>query len=300
MKALLPLVVLATGCVDRVQPYDPDVELTFSPFFNVNVRSLPMASGDVTVKNPENSVPFGVNAWCGDGLETFLSAEKVEKVADCWKTEDVVMWPEREKKLTVLAWSPYDACPGADLQTGVVFRDVNVLKDNLPDYLYADPVTELDKLNTGGTVNLPFSNALSSIEFKIKNRVGNDEEIIIESIELQDFLHKGDFRSLPQPVWTPEGEPVCVSFFEGEFETEHIAAPIGDRRMLIPQTLDAPVLVKFRYIHSSGTHISQTLFSENNLRLTMLPGRHYAITLSIGVDTVNFLLDIINIENERL
>jgi hypothetical protein len=122
--------------------------------------------------------------------------------------------------------------------------------------------------------------------------VFKEEEIIIKSIRIDEVKHRGSFTSLPQPRWVVEDAETSLLFFEGEQATRNVSAPIGRSWNVIPQALSTRVTVEYEYRTAANTGFTLTL-KTCDLETNLKPGRHYTYTLSVGIDDVKFLLEII-------
>ena len=160
------------------------------------------------------------------------------------------------------------------------------------DLLYSEPQADMDKVDRHGVVVLPFKHALAQVDFCVKNRVFKEEEIIIKSIRIDEVKHRGSFTSLPQPSWKVEDAETPLMFFEGEQATSNNAEPIGRRWNVVPQELSTRVTVEYEYRTAANTGFTLKL-KTCDLETNLKPGRHYTYTLSVGIDDVKFLLEII-------
>ena len=300
---LISSALLLTGCLlDRQDAYDVDYVMEFQPAMLMHV------SGEESECFPPGQ-SIAVRAWelpeqdswkeAASSAQEFLPLTEILPFADgkTWGFEDPVLWPQRHKRLTFLAYSPFDAGAGCDAETGVSFLDVDVV-GNPVDLLYTDPVEDVDKMECGGTVVLPFRHALCSMNFKIKNRVQTQEQIVVKNITLENVNYKGDFHSLLSPQWTLESERTSFVFFEGEYQTGHLPEDIGQRYLMVPQSLDTQVKVEYDFFTEQGTFISQKL-STVSMRTVLEPGVNYSFTLSVGIDDVIFLVEIIEDSLEK-
>ena len=169
--------------------------------------------------------------------------------------------------------------------------NVDVLEDQT-DLLYTEPLADMDKTDCGGVVTVPFRHALCSMNFRVKNRVADNEKIIIKKIILDAARHCGDFRSMPDPRWTLDARTARFVFFEGDYQTGHQPSEIGDNILMIPQALETPVTVVYEFVTHAGTSITQEL-KTTLLQKELLPGKNYTFTITVGIDDVKFLVEII-------
>lgn len=299
--SLISLVaVIVVGCYDNRYDYDPDIKMTFSPVMQANVKAVT----DESVIFPTD-IAFGVNALAvsseNEAVENFLCGAEVAYDGEKWTLGEDLFWPERSKKLSFIGWAPFDAPVKVDFDKGVQYQNVNVL-GSITDCLYTDYIKGLDKVECGGEVNLKFHSAFAEIEFKVKNRVATQigERIEVLRVDFNDFISSGDFQSLPHPQWNLKGEETSMTVFSGNLETSHNPVSIAEPIMMIPQKLNSPVVVDMIYYHPAGGQLNMTLTSEQNISRTLEPGRKYIITLTIGIDTVDDLCYILDIEEENL
>lgn len=295
--SLLAMAVGMMGsCVkDNGEVVDYDVALAFNPAIYSPVRSALGGS------YPEG-VPLGVTAstlpvgssWESDWAEgkSFLVDEKVVPQGERWLPQSNCNWPHVGMTLTCIAYSPYGAASGCNFTDGVVFSGVDVRK-NQADLLYTDPVEDAHKGAYGGVVALPFKHALGSISIKVKNLVEDSDRIVVKKVKLLQAVQKGSFRSLPSAQWTLEGEPEEIVFYNGEFESTQAPGKLGEKLFIIPQTLATCFEVDFIYYTAAGTYITQTLRTRD-VGTLIEQGRNYTYTLSVGIDEVKFMLEVID------
>ena len=290
----MAMMLVAAGCtMDRKVEYDPLMEFEFLPVMHV------AAKADVVEDYPEGE-PFAVNAWTLDrgcrweddatSPQAYLEEEDVVYGGGGWKLSCDALWPERDKSLSFIGFTPIEAFGACTLAEGVTCT-YDMLQTQT-DIMYTDPQTDVDKVECGGIVIMPFRHALCQVDFEVKNRVAKNEEIIIKSIKIDGVKHTGSFRSLPEPTWTVEGEPVSLTFFEGNQYTRNVPDRIGGTWLTIPQNLDTNVSVEYEYRTAANTGFTATL-KTCQLQTNLKPGRHYTYTLSVGIDDVKFLLEII-------
>lgn len=286
---------LLGSCVkDNEDVIDYDVALQFNPAIMSQVKS--------DFSSYPQEIPFGVaactlpsdNTWengCASA-EAFLTDEKVEYKNGQWLPASNCNWPHVGKRLSVAAYSPYGAASGCSVKDGITFSNVNTL-ENQHTLLYTDPVTDLHKSIYGGVVALPFKHALSKINIKVKNLVDTMDVILVKEIRLPGIKHKGSFKSLPNANWTLQDDTTELLFFRGEHESIQAPKSLGETFMILPQQLNTHFEVDFRYYTSAGTYLNMSLRSRD-VETYLQPGRSYTYTLSIGIDEVKFLLEVID------
>lgn len=289
------LLLLAAGCTrDQKTVYDPDMQMQFHPVMHIPSK----AEAD---ENYPEGQPFAVSAWTLDeqllwdtdmaSAESYLSdvAVSFSEIAG-WVLDESHLWPSADKNLTAIGYSPVGSFTSCTAEKGVSCS-YDMTADQT-DLLYTDPQKDLDKVECGGIISLPFRHALSQIDFEVKNRVTKDEEILIKSISIDGVKCRGSFTSLPEPVWVTEDEEMTLVFFEGNEDTRNLPEEIGRTWNVIPQALSTKVTVEYEYRTAADTGFTLTL-KTCDLQTNLKPGRHYTYTLAVGIDEVQFLLEII-------
>lgn len=288
--------VILVSCVkDNEDILDYDVVLSFNPAIYSHVKSA------VNGNYPDN-VPFGVTAITqpnglkgdreGKGSESFLYNEKVEPYDGKWVPESKCNWPHVSKTLTCIAYSPYGVADECNFEDGIIVKNVDMEKSQ-EVILYTEPVENVHKSIYGGVVALPFKHALASVSIRVKNLVDLKEKIKIKGVRILGVKYKGDFRSLPAPEWQLKEDETDLEFYKGDCEIPQAPTDLGKGFMLLPQVLDSCFEVDFSYHTSSGTYIEHTIKSRNAGTL-IEPGTNYIYTLSIGIDEVKFMLEVID------
>lgn len=310
---LIAAALMLTACaIDRPQDYNPELRLMFQPDMYMHV------SHEYIDRFPTDGT-FGVAAWVlpedvtwaeGSGqaeefiplsearsMEVFITDTTLRQTVKdtLWGLADHVHWPEKSTNLTFLAYSPYDAPCGCDRDRGISWS-VDVLEDQT-DLLYTSPHADMQKIRDGWVVQLIFEHALSRMDFRVKHRVEDDEKITVKKITVGGMYHKGVFQSLPVPQWTLGGSRIPVTFFEGNAEAGPLPQEMGDYRMVIPQELDTYVTVEYEYTTFADTSIELNVRTVP-LRTKIEPGRSYTYTLTVGIDDVKFMLELIEEDDE--
>lgn len=305
---ILMTALAVAGCtLDVAQTYNPELRLMFQPDMLMHA-----AAEDVAGFPMDQTI--GVSAWklqesecwadCSDSAEDYLVRKKASSseveitdiiknttVTDVlWVIDEQPVWPDEDEHLTFMAFSPFEAACGCDRKAGVTYT-IDVAQDQT-DLLYTDPLADVNKLKDGWVVPLHFRHALSKVSFRVKNRVADDESIEIHSITIDGVRHKGSFASLADPQWTTEEATTVFEVYEGNFETGHQPEPVGRTWLMIPHRLDTQVSVRYKYTTFASTHIVQNLKTVS-LRASLEPGKNYVFTLSVGIDDVKFLTEII-------
>ena len=290
------LMLLATGCItNHKEEYDPEMKLLFHPVMQVQTKT------QYSIEHYPEGQPFAVNVWTlekeqcwrhnAEDADIYISGEYAYMSdADRWALMDDHLWPEREKKVTVIGYSPVRSFGSCTSFHGA--SCTYDMRESQEDLLYTDPQTDLDKVECGGTVIMPFYHALSQVDFEVKNRVRDDEEIFIKSIWIDGVRCCGTFNSLPVPTWELEEDEMELLFFEGHQPTSNNPIEIGTAWNIIPQVLSTKVTVEYEYRTAANTGFTLML-KTCDLQTNLKPGRHYTYTLAVGIDEVQFLLEII-------
>lgn len=306
MKKILYIAasLLFAACThDELLEYNPELTLMFQPSMYVHM----------THDNAEGFTPnkdFAVQAWslprsaewnkhskqATEFLPISVASCKGENggkegiAASLWSLDNEVLWPATNERLTFMGYSPATfncTCHPTDGVTCTM--DVTTEQTDL---LYTLPCRDRDKLIDGGIVPLIFNHALCRIDLKMGHRVNSNEKITIKSISIDNVLHKGTFSSLHEPQWNLDDSYACFTLFEGSKELEKTPESIGRYILLPPQKLATTITVEFEYTTAMQTSITQTL-STMIMSTKLKAGRTYTYTLSVGVDDVKFLQEII-------
>ena len=292
----LVLMLTAASCtVDHKNDYDPQMQLEFHPVMYVPTKA------DAEAEVYPEGQPFAVSAWtldkiynwevnAGEATKYLLNEPVLFSDNNGWNIECGALWPEKGQKMTVIGYTPVEAFDASTSEQGATCH-YNMLTSQ-DDLLYTDPQTDMDKVENYGVIVLPFKHALAQVDFRVKSRVLQNEEIIIKSIKIDEVKHKGNFTSLPQPTWQVEDAETSLVFFEGEQATRNTPAAIGRTWNVIPQNFSTKVTVEYEYRTAANTGFTLTL-KTCELETKIISGRNYTYTLSVGIDDVKFLLEII-------
>ncbi|MBR5857241.1 MAG: fimbrillin family protein [Bacteroidales bacterium] len=305
-------VAMIVGCTyDEPDNINPDIRILFQPEMLMHV-----SHDDIDRYSTKNS--FAICAWelpantnwqngHKDATEYLPISEARSKevfitdttlrdtVKDTlWAVSDRETWPDFDKNLAFMAYSPYSAGCTCSLESGITYV-TDILEDQT-DLLYTSPLLNKHKINDGWLVPIIFQHALCRINFKAKSRVSENEKIEVKRITLNNIHHKGVFRSLPNPYWVQDISERELPIFNGEKEIAGTPEIIGRYWLLIPQTLDTKVTVEYNYISNTGCLINHKI-ETIPLKTILEEGINYTFILSIGMDDVQFIKEIIE---ERL
>ncbi len=290
------------GCtVNRQNLYDPEVGMSFQPAMLMHV-----SNEDVERYPADQS--FGVSAWSLPDEKQWngncaaaslyidaLEAKPVDELS--WCCEEKLVWPSVLENLTFMSWSPYTAGKGCDHEEGVRF-EINDILTEQTDILYTDPLQDICKIECGGVVTIPFRHALCQMSICLKNRVFETEKIIVKEVVMDKIAGSGTFSSLKSTNWQTGNDNVSVTFLDEPFQTGAHPEPAGKKWLMIPQEIDTPLTVEFSFSVASGETITQRL-KTIPLKMRLEAGKSYTMTLSIGIDDVKFLKEIIKDRFEK-
>ncbi|MBR4294568.1 MAG: fimbrillin family protein [Bacteroidaceae bacterium] len=301
---ILIALMLAACTHDEPLEYDPDFAIKFQP-------SMYMHVSHDNVEGFTEDMDFAVRAWSLPrgarwGESSANASEYLPAtVAHCkeqsagnnsisdklWSLSDQQLWPAAGTTLTFIGYSPASAACECN-QTNGVTCTMDVAEEQT-DLLYTQPCCDREKTTDGGIVPLVFEHALCRIDLRAVNRVAEGEKITIKKITIDEVLHKGTFTSLPAPQWKLDDSYKEIVLFDGTQELTSKPSAIGRYIFLPPQKLATALTVEFEYTTAMQTTIPQK--QKTALMRTLLKaGRTYTYTLSVGIDEVKFLQDIIN------
>ena len=154
----------------------------------------------------EGGEPFRVTAWYFSGdyipasANTFMNNVLVKYNSDPeslkWEPQDNYYWP-KNGTLTFMAYSPSDLNIILNENRSFVITNFTVDPNDSgqQDILFSERTYNLDyDSSTNGEADIKFNHALSSILFKAKTNIANDQaEVTIKSIQLVDIYDSGAF-----------------------------------------------------------------------------------------------------------
>lgn len=288
-------IIMASCSLDRKEDFDVDYAIGFQPAMYMHA-----APSDMDTYPAEQD--FGVSAWSlPEGLSWADDCSEAQDYlsmccASCdedgsWSLKEDAFWPSKEERLTILAYSPYEAACTCDKKDGIVWTDVDITR-NKTDLLFTEPLQDLSKMDCGGTVTLPFKHALCLVDFRVKHHVGDEDKITVKKIVIDEVHNSGSFRSLAEPAWVLNDSMASLMIYEGNYVADALPVPIGREWMVIPQALDTQVTVEYEYAHPYGGHLEMKLKTVP-LLTRLISGQRYTFTLTIGIDDVKFLTELI-------
>ena len=115
---------------------------------------------------------------------------------------------------------------------------------------------------------------------------------------MDNVAGSGTFSSLKSPQWQTGNRNASLTFLEEPFETGPNPEPVGRKWLVIPQDINTPLTVEYDFSTASGETITQRL-QTIPLKMRLEGGKSYTLTLSIGIDDVKFLKELIKDRFEK-
>lgn len=305
---ILASLTLAACIHDEPLEHNPELALMFQP-------SMYMHMSDDSVEYYPDEQPFAVRAWqlprgmqwdeaSSEAVEflptttAYCSEVRITDTLDTygvydklWTIDENPVWPSHDETLTFIAYSPAAAAQcTCDPVDGVVHT--MDIREEQTDFLFSIPCSDRHKIKNGWIVPIIFDHALCRMDLKVSHRVAADEKITVKSIVIDSVLCKGTFRSLPSPHWTLNDTVTSFAFYEGSKEITSKPTEIGKYLLLPPQQLATAITVEYDYTTAMQTTITQK-HSTVLMGATLRAGQTYTYRLSIGIDDVKFLHEII-------
>ena len=299
---------LLAGCtIDSPVIRDSELRMLFQPemYSHVTDRSNNPFPTDqdfaVCAWNSERLV-FGLTKAFSQEVMLTDSIRKVQVKDTLWAFADERIWPDKNQTISFSAFSPTDARCVVTKDKGVQWS-TDILEEQV-DLLYSHKEMSRKENIDENVVHMCFSHALSQVSFRVKNRVDNTgalepfnrpDKITIKRITIDGVKHSGSFCSLPSPTWTLDDDVQPLKIFEGTYQTAGTPEPIGTVWLMVPQKFNTTITVQFQYTTFANTTITQVLKTVP-MKTTLEPGRAYTYTLSVGIDDVKFLQELIEEE----
>lgn len=262
--------LIFSSCLSSVKRDEGRTEIAFYPVAGMGVRS------ESASEMPTDS-DFGVWAT-DDGGNYVMDRARATFNGSTWTcTDNEYLW-ENDMSLRFTAFSPFD--------TGIRLEDGALLLDNYDStsdnpFWITETTQPLDR--TSNPVVLMFAPATARLEFRVMNGLGDDTQIRVEKIIINDIRTKGNFNSSSSPQWTLSGP------------AEDIVAYNAEIINVIPQQPTSCITV----VYSMKTGDSEWLAGQENstaeLKAEWQAGRRYTYTLTITGSTVKLTTGIGNI-----
>ena len=242
----------------KIQSYDLRFELATSP----------------NTKSQEGSELPAVWAFESKTGEPVIESMPLLDDSGIWHPAEPYSWKENYP-LDFYAASPL-AYASFDSEKGICFESYDTAMDY--ELLYSEPVLEREAGQTLGLVSLTFQRPMSLLRIYIKQELLSSSGILIKSLTVDGLKHKGSFNSLPQPLWTLEGEAEPYELWVGELESPTSQVDLCESYVL-PQSAQ----LDFTLLCDVWTGVSSLKEQElsGTVYLNMTPGKLYELYLTV-------------------
>ena len=203
-----------------------------------------------------------------------IEAMPLQYDAGLWRPVESYSW-KANYPLDFYAASPL-AYASFDSEKGICFESYDTAMDY--ELLYSEPVLEREAGQTLGLVSLTFQRPMSLLRIYIKQELLSSSGILIKSLTVDGLKHKGSFNSLPQPLWTLEGEAEPYELWIGELESPASQVDLCESYVL-PQSAQ----LDFTLLSDVWTGVSSLKDQElsGSVYLKMSPGKLYELYLTV-------------------
>ena len=130
------------------------------------------------------------------------------------------------------------------------------------------------------------------------DQLNRPDKITVKSIVIDGVKHKGTFRSLPSAEWTLQEDKAPLTIFEGAYLTSGVPEEIGTIWLMVPQKLETTITVVFDYTTFANTTITQKIKTVP-MTAGLSSGGDYTYTLSVGIDDVKFLHELLDKDEQE-
>ena len=242
----------------KIQSYDLRFELATSP----------------NTKSQEGSELPAVWALESKTGQPVIEAMPLQYDAGLWRPVESYSW-KANYPLDFYAASPL-AYASFDSEKGICFESYDTAMGY--ELLYTEPVLEREAGQTLGLVSLTFQRPMSLLRIYIKQELLASSGILIKSLTVDGLKHKGSFNSLPQPLWTLEGEAEPYELWSGELESPASQVDLCESYVL-PQS----ARLDFTLLCDVWTGVSSLKDQElsGSVYLKMSPGKLYELYLTV-------------------
>ena len=242
----------------KIQSYDLRFELATSP----NTKSL---------EGSELPAVWALESKTGQPV---IEAMPLQYDAGLWRPVESYSW-KADYPLDFYAASPL-AYASFDSEKGICFESYDTAMGY--ELLYTEPVLEREAGQTLGLVSLTFQRPMSLLRIYIKQELLSSSGILIKSLTVDGLKHKGSFNSLPQPLWTLEGEAEPYELWIGELESPASQVDLCESYVL-PQSAQ----LDFTLLCDVWTGVSSLKEQElsGTVYLNMTPGKLYELHLTV-------------------
>lgn len=323
MKRILLIasaVAIVAGCAKtQIVESESDNAISFTPVSNVNTKTV---YGPILDANYPEDESFGVfsyfnrdvdpGTWTSENLENstaYISNAQFSKDAteNYWISNPAYYWP-KEGSLVFAAYSPYE-----ELNDNIVYDHTDgIVCNNFANPMYnQDDNKQFDfmwfdvdlnrAVNYSSLGNLPydriFKHALAGVRFEVKAKDSESADAIrIQSITLKSVNHNGNFKSLPAPTWSDQGNPNDVVVFSSknangdEILTTSNPYPAlkGSNKnsvLVIPQN-ETDIVIEYYIKYGTDQYIAQTYNYNASDEASWSASTRYTYNITLGVDAI--------------
>lgn len=275
------LAVLGTGLLlsctrDKPAVRTEPVEILFAPVIEPNTK-LDYSEN----KNYPQDVAFALWAFDSDG-QPVLEKEEMQLRSDgLWEVPGSFVWDKLDEPLVFFAASPCDIVT-YDSTKGIVALSVG----DCSDLLHARASANFQKGSTRLVVPLSFSHALASLRFVVNSALPESARIQLRQLTLEGLSRKGDFCSLPQPLWHPSAEKETFCFSDKVFELSWEALELEPAQYLVPQKCRCKAALLCDMAYNGLQLKNQLLEAEFTLSLNAGKTSTYRITISPNLELI--------------
>lgn len=287
------LAVLVTSCGKSTDDaYDPDMAIRFMPA----IHSLTNQTRSIFPEQSSFKVwSFALDKgqWSDDKSQAkeWIVADEVKFSNGAWRNTQESLWNARTGSLTFFACAPSTLPMNYDALKGLYISDFDVLKDDT-DILFTDPIADVNKLECGGEVDIPFQHALCQIAMSIQSIDAGEAELHIKSVTMDNVGYKGDFCST-QSGWTLTKDRTCLEFCTEEFVLEPEVKTLG-KFLCIPQSGSRPVTVTYDLYLRGEKFLKDQQITALPVSTTWEPGRQYQYALEMSLDKLIYKTDVLD------
>ena len=243
--------ILMQGCISK----DEDCEPQWNIFFRAAVDRIPTVTKPI-VQYPDD-LPFRVWGYKLPAEMTWRSEQgKAQPLFDdiqakyhngFWHTPQLHLWPESEYKMNFFAFAPSASKATYSFENGVEFEQFSIKYNS--DFLFADPVINMEKPEKDAPVQLIFRSPLSNVVFEAYAVSTDNIKVKVTGLILKELSTTGNFKQYVAPYWFELGGKEESKIFEGEIPLHESPSFVAEK-LIIPQRI-YPV-IQYQY-HVDGT-----------------------------------------------
>ena len=278
---------MLTSCVGKLGTDKIAVDIQFRPVIGYDTRA------DESVPFPEDR-SFVLWAQEPQLGQMYIDSETIS-YDGIWKSAKT--WPEH--LIEFQACWPLDLPISYSKTKGLQISEFDCSEGDV-DILIAkaDSKSQID-----GCVVLPFSHALSRIEFRLRHSLSEKMSLRVNKIVLNGYAHKGDYNTRVSNAWkcndysasrvifaAPENHPVQVPCGETIY--------LGSDFFAIPQ-VSMPTLELFYEVRFAEANWIPQVSRIESMEVFWEPEKHYTYTLNLGMEKLVYTTGISSWNNRE-